>query len=130
MSNSNEDCFRKDENMEVRKELPSGVTGLALAEHYFGPLLSPIAATPAQWTAYTKHRRGVNAEYSNIFDRQKRSINDSVAVIEKEMGLDNGALQKCISVMRWLVERDDIDVSEVCPLSRCPTHEHHSLSLA
>ena len=126
MSDSEEECFKEDENMEVRKEPPPGVTGLALAEHYFGPLLSPTAATPAQWTAYTEHRRGVNAKYRNVFDRQRASISDGVAAIEKELGLDNGALQKCISVMMRMVMRDSVDVSGVRPLSCCPIHGHHS----
>jgi hypothetical protein len=113
MSDSEAEYFEEDEDMEVRKEPPPGVTGLALAEYYFGPLLSPIAATPAQWTTYAEHRRGVNFEYRNVFDRHRPSISDSVAPIEKELGLDNGTLQKCISVMERMVERDDVNVSGV-----------------
>ncbi|KAF8130215.1 hypothetical protein EV363DRAFT_1490437 [Boletus edulis] len=90
-----------DEEVNV-EEPPAG-------EHYFGPLLSPIAATPAQWTAYTEHRRGANAKYKNVFHRRKRSISDSIAPIEVELGLENGTLQKCICILDRLVERDDVD---------------------
>lgn len=112
MSDPDEDHSESDEDMEVQKEEPPpGVTGFALAEHYFGPLLSPVPGTPAQWTAYTEHRRSVNVEYRNVFDRRKRSISDAVAVIENELGLDDGTLQKCISIMYRDVEMDDVEVS-------------------
>ena len=91
-----------------------GTTGLALAERYFGPLLSPVTATPAQWTAYTEHRLGANAKYSNAFHRPKKSIGNMVATIEDELGLDNGTLQECILILRRDVEWDDIDVSATC----------------
>ncbi|KAG6374090.1 hypothetical protein JVT61DRAFT_4733 [Boletus reticuloceps] len=109
MSDSEEE-YSYDEDMEVTvEEPPAGVTGLALAEHYFGPLLSPIAATPANWTAYTEHRRGANAEYKNVFHRRKRSISDSIAPIEVELGLENGTLRQCICILDRLVERDDVN---------------------
>ena len=82
------------EDVEIQLEpAPDGTTGLALAEHFFGPLLSPVATTPAQWTDYTEHRLGANANFRNIFNRRKKSICDSVALIEKELGLDDGTLQ-------------------------------------
>ncbi|KAF8130224.1 hypothetical protein EV363DRAFT_1450649 [Boletus edulis] len=94
-------------------ESPPGVTitGLALAEHHFGPLLSPTAATPEQWTAYTEHRRRTNAQHKNVFNRRKRLISDAVAGIEGELDLDDGTLRKCVSVMWRDVEWDD---DEVC----------------
>ncbi|KAF8438497.1 hypothetical protein L210DRAFT_2268271 [Boletus edulis BED1] len=100
---------KADEVIEVKEEPPAGTTGLALAEHYFGPLLSPVAATPAQWTAYTGHRRGANAKYNNIFHRRKKSINNAVASIEVQLGLENGTLQKCICILGRHVEGDYID---------------------
>ncbi|KAN0080110.1 hypothetical protein V8E55_009676 [Tylopilus felleus] len=89
-------------------------TSLALAEHYFGPLLSPVAATAAQWTTYTERRLGTRAEYGNVFDRRKRSISIPVAAVEKELGLDDGTLQRCISIVSRSVELDDIDVPSQC----------------
>ncbi|KAG6374087.1 hypothetical protein JVT61DRAFT_4730 [Boletus reticuloceps] len=96
------------------EESPPGVTitGLALAERYFGPLLSPIAATPEQWTAYTEHRRRTNAQHKNVFNRRKRLISDAVAGIEGELDLDDGTLRKCVSVMWRDVEWDDDDVRD------------------
>ncbi|KAF8130234.1 hypothetical protein EV363DRAFT_1219126, partial [Boletus edulis] len=97
-----------DEEMKVEIEDPPGVTGLALAEHYFGPLLSPVAATPAQWEAYTKHRRATNARHGNMLDdRKSRSIRNTVACMEGELGLEEGTLQKCVSVLWRIIEWDD-----------------------
>ncbi|KAH0833946.1 hypothetical protein J3R83DRAFT_11142 [Lanmaoa asiatica] len=107
MSSDSDEYSDSDEDVKVQeKEPPSGVTGLALAEHYFGPLLSPVPATPAQWTAYTEHRRGANTKYGNVFDRRKGSISDAIAVIEDELGLGKGTLQKCVSILGRDVELD------------------------
>ena len=43
----------KDMEVKEKDPPPSDVTGLALTEHFFGPSLSPVAATPAQWTQST-----------------------------------------------------------------------------
>lgn len=88
-----------------------GTTGLALAEHYFGPMLSPIVATPEQWTVYVQHRRRTNARHKNVFRRRKKLISDIVSCIEDELSLDDGRLRKCISVMSRDVEWDDDEVS-------------------
>ncbi|KAF8438509.1 hypothetical protein L210DRAFT_2268758 [Boletus edulis BED1] len=104
-----------DEEMKVEIEDPPGVTGLALAEHYFGPLLSPVAATPAQWEAYTKNRRATNARHGNMLDdRKSRSIRNTVACMEGELGLEEGTLQKCVSVLWRIIEWDDDEVSGIC----------------
>ena len=108
----------KDMEVKEKDPPPSDVTGLALTEHFFGPSLSPVAATPAQWT---QHRRGSNTKYNNVFDHRRRSISDTVAVIEKELTLDNDTLQKCISILRRLIEWDDVEVSGVCPPTRTDT---------
>lgn len=116
MPGSDGEFTNSDKDMDVNGEAPphSGATGLALAERCFGPLLSPVAATPAQWTAYTEHRQGTNAEFRNVFDCRKRSISDTIAEIEEDLGLNNGTLQKCISVIWRIVERDGVEVSGVC----------------
>lgn len=75
------------------------------------PQLIAAWIIPAQWTDYTEHRLGANANFRNIFNRRKKSICDSVAPIEKELGLDDGTLQKCISILARDVEWDDVEVS-------------------
>ena len=115
LSDEEENPYTKKEDDVVQEVEPpaAGTTGLALAEHFFGPLLSPVAASHALWTAYTEHRRGVNAKYRNVFDRRKKSISDTVAKLECELGLDDGALQKCISILGRFVEynsEDDVSV--------------------
>ena len=103
-------------------EAPSPViTGLALAEHSFGPLLPPVAATPAEWSAYTDHRQRTNARYKNVFLRQKRMISDCIALIGFELGVDGGTLQKYVSVLRRNIEWEDRnEVSEKTCLSNGP----------
>lgn len=78
--------------MSGAQSAPPRVAGLVLAEHCFGPLLSPIVATPAQWITYTKHRRATDARYTNLFGHRKRLISDAVAAVEGDLGLDAGTL--------------------------------------
>ena len=95
MIDSDQEYFGSDEDVPAKTQEephPPGVTGLALAEHYFGSLCSPIAASSAKWTAYTEHRRGANAEYRNVFDRRKRYIRSVIAELETELGLAEGTL--------------------------------------
>ncbi|KAG8215205.1 hypothetical protein J3R82DRAFT_8744 [Butyriboletus roseoflavus] len=94
MSDSDEEYSESDEDMELQKEEPPpGVTGLALAEHYLGHCyrLSLRLLLTGQHTP---------------------SI---VAVpTPNGLGLDDGTLRKCISIISRDVEMDDIDVSRVC----------------
>ena len=113
MIDSDEEYFGLDEDVPAKAQEephPLGVRGLALAEHYFGPLCSPIAASPAKWTAYTEHRRGANAEYRNVFDRRKRYISSAIAESETELGLADGTLKKCVSSLKRGVWYDDDSV--------------------
>jgi hypothetical protein len=88
--------------------------GLELANHLFGPLLSPVTATEAQWSAYTENRQRTNSVYRNVLGRPSRLISKAVQVIEQDMGLENGTLRKCVSILARDVSMDDDDVSRTC----------------
>ncbi|KAH0833945.1 hypothetical protein J3R83DRAFT_11141, partial [Lanmaoa asiatica] len=82
----------------VEEEELLDLTGLAIAEYYFGPLLSPIAATPAQWSAYIKHRA------NDISKKDNPSIVMSPRLKTNSTGLDDGMVRKCSSIMQRDVE--------------------------
>ncbi|KAG2338978.1 hypothetical protein BDR05DRAFT_968623 [Suillus weaverae] len=92
--------------------------GLELAEHHFGPLLRPTRATQSAWTNYSMNRLQTNQKYRTVFLVPSKGSKDGpehdecsgeswlfdnakvcVSQIEKEMGLEHGTLQKCITIV-------------------------------
>jgi hypothetical protein len=89
----------------------STLKGLKLANHHFGPLLSPVTATEAQWSAYAEHRQTINSAFGNVLDHPEQSINTAIAAVEQDLNLATGTLQKCVSVVESDVMMDDESVS-------------------
>ncbi|KAH7930122.1 hypothetical protein BV22DRAFT_1055824 [Leucogyrophana mollusca] len=108
--------------------------GLELAEATFGPLLSPIPGTTADWQNYTLNRYKTikEAKARNIFPRLKgyespgsddddydmrdgdegivvKNIRRRVRDIEKELGLEDKTLQKCVRVLKCDALLEEID---------------------
>lgn len=92
--------------------------GLELAEHHFGPLLHPTCATQIAWTNYSINRLQTNQKYCTVISAPGKGSEDGpradelgeeiwlfdnsktcVSQIEKEMNLEDGTLQKCITIV-------------------------------
>ncbi|KAG1816363.1 uncharacterized protein BJ212DRAFT_188843 [Suillus subaureus] len=91
--------------------------GLELAEYHFGPLLHLTRATQNAWTNYSINRLQTNQKYCTLVSDPGKGSGDgpkadeydecswlfdnakaSVSQIEKEMDLEHGTLQKCITI--------------------------------
>jgi hypothetical protein len=113
--------------------------GLELAEHHFGPLLHPTRATQSAWTNYSINRLQTSQKYGVINSRkgsgdgsEDGSGEDSgedeyddedwllggiivnVSRIEKEMNLEHGILQKCITILSNDTVLDEDEVRMAC----------------
>jgi hypothetical protein len=101
--------------------------GLELAEYHFGPLLHPTCATQSAWTNYSINRLQTNQKYRTVVSAPGKGSQDGpradelgeawlfvnakscVSRIEKEMNLEHGALQKCITIVHneMLLDADE-----------------------
>ncbi|KIJ61203.1 hypothetical protein HYDPIDRAFT_31507 [Hydnomerulius pinastri MD-312] len=92
--------------------------GLDLAEQRFGPLLSPITATPSDWEAYVENRLKTKERYGSRhsesdeegddeelnygqddWDVIKKSLRYCMKEMEADMGLPAKSLLKCVEIL-------------------------------
>ncbi|KAG2338977.1 hypothetical protein BDR05DRAFT_859118, partial [Suillus weaverae] len=108
----------------------TNLRGIELAELHFGPLLHPTRATQRAWTNYSINRLQTNQKYRTVpvSDSEEdsdedeygygvepddlwlsNSIKTCIAQIEEEMDLEEGTLQKCITILYDNTELDEED---------------------
>lgn len=108
----------------------TNLRGIELAELHFGPLLHPTRATQRAWTTYSINRLQTNQKYRTVpvSDSEEdsdedeygygvepddlwlsNSIKTCIAQIEEEMDLEEGTLQKCITILYDNTELDEED---------------------